>query len=47
MNEIKTQGLVKDYRGRCVVNEVSLNVAQGEVIGLLAPMVLEKQPHFI
>ncbi|MGC6367034.1 MAG: LPS export ABC transporter ATP-binding protein [Candidatus Marinamargulisbacteria bacterium] len=37
MNEIKTQGLVKDYRGRCVVNEVSLNVAQGEVIGLLGP----------
>ncbi len=31
------QGLVKAYRGRRVVNDVALNVAQGEIVGLLGP----------
>ncbi len=35
--EIKTNQLVKKYKGRCVVNEVSLHVSEGEVIGLLGP----------
>jgi lipopolysaccharide export system ATP-binding protein len=30
-------GLVKAYRGRRVVNDVALNVAQGEIVGLLGP----------
>lgn len=32
---IEVQNLVKIYRGRRVVNEVNLNVAAGEVVGLL------------
>jgi len=32
-----TQGLVKAYRGRRVVNKVSLTVQPGEVVGLLGP----------
>jgi lipopolysaccharide export system ATP-binding protein len=29
--------LVKRYRGRAVVHDVSLDVAQGEIVGLLGP----------
>jgi lipopolysaccharide export system ATP-binding protein len=35
--EIRTEGLVKCYRGRPVVNGISLEVRQGEVVGLLGP----------
>jgi lipopolysaccharide export system ATP-binding protein len=31
------EGLVKAYRGRTVVNEVSLGLHQGEIVGLLGP----------
>lgn len=31
------EGLVKVYRGRRVVNDVALRVAQGEIVGLLGP----------
>ena len=34
---LETDGLVKSYKGRCVVNRVSLRVERGEVIGLLGP----------
>lgn len=34
---IKAQGLVKSYRGRTVVDGVSLTVDKGEVVGLLGP----------
>lgn len=37
MAELKVDKLVKIYRGRKVVNTVSLNVQSGEVIGLLGP----------
>jgi lipopolysaccharide export system ATP-binding protein len=30
-------GLKKSYRKRCVVNNVSVNIRQGEIIGLLGP----------
>ena len=34
---IKTQDLVKRYRQRTVVNNVSIEVGQGEIVGLLGP----------
>ena len=37
MKEIKVEHLVKKYKGRTVVDDVSLNVKQGEIIGLLGP----------
>jgi len=35
--EIRTDGLIKIYSKRRVVDEVSINVHQGEVVGLLGP----------
>lgn len=34
---IHTQDLVKSYKGRTVVNTVSVSVKQGEIVGLLGP----------
>lgn len=34
---LRTENLVKKYRGRAVVNDVSVNVKQGEIVGLLGP----------
>jgi lipopolysaccharide export system ATP-binding protein len=34
---LHSQGLVKRYRKRTVVNDVSINVKQGEIVGLLGP----------
>jgi lipopolysaccharide export system ATP-binding protein len=34
---LRSQGLVKIYRKRKVVNEVSVQVSQGEIVGLLGP----------
>ena len=34
---LSAEGLVKMYRGRKVVNDVALRVAQGEIVGLLGP----------
>jgi lipopolysaccharide export system ATP-binding protein len=36
-SEIHTSKLIKSYRNRTVVNEVSINVNQGEIVGLLGP----------
>ncbi|MBU6430680.1 MAG: ATP-binding cassette domain-containing protein, partial [Cyanobacteria bacterium REEB65] len=36
-SSIRTDRLVKIYRGRRVVNEVSITVRQGEIVGLLGP----------
>ena len=36
-SEIHTDRLVKSYRNRIVVNQVSINVKQGEIVGLLGP----------
>ena len=34
---LRTEGLVKKYGKRTVVNNVSINVKQGEIVGLLGP----------
>jgi lipopolysaccharide export system ATP-binding protein len=34
---ITTENLIKSYRSRTVVNQVSINVKQGEIVGLLGP----------
>jgi len=34
---VRTEKLVKSYRGRTVVNEVDVNVRPGEIVGLLGP----------
>lgn len=34
---IRTENLVKKYKNRTVVNEVSINFHQGEIVGLLGP----------
>jgi lipopolysaccharide export system ATP-binding protein len=36
-NTLRTEKLVKSYRSKRVVNEVSIEVHQGEVVGLLGP----------
>src|SRR5215472_17779543 len=37
MHTLATEEIGKSYRGRSVVNGVSLHVSQGEVVGLLGP----------
>ena len=37
MHLLETQGLVKEYGGKRVVNSVDINVKRGEVVGLLGP----------
>lgn len=37
ISEIHTRDLVKIYRNRTVVNQVSVSVKQGEIVGLLGP----------
>src|SRR5439155_1418849 len=36
-SRLEAQGLVKTYKGRRVVNDVSVDLAQGEIVGLLGP----------
>jgi lipopolysaccharide export system ATP-binding protein len=37
MSELKAYNLVKEYKKRVVVNDVSITVKQGEIVGLLGP----------
>ena len=37
MMELRAENLVKKYKGRSVVNQVSVSVKQGEIVGLLGP----------
>lgn len=37
MHTLRTENLVKKYGGRTVVNQVSIDVTQGEIVGLLGP----------
>ncbi|MBI4115889.1 MAG: LPS export ABC transporter ATP-binding protein [Candidatus Omnitrophica bacterium] len=34
---LETRQLVKSYRGRTVVNRVTINISRGEIVGLLGP----------
>ena len=34
---LRSENLVKKYGKRTVVNQVSINVKQGEIVGLLGP----------
>lgn len=34
---LRAENLTKSYRGRCVVNNISIVVAAGEIVGLLGP----------
>ena len=36
-NSLRAENLKKSYRGRCVVNNVSIVVSPGEIVGLLGP----------
>ncbi|MDC1331324.1 LPS export ABC transporter ATP-binding protein [bacterium] len=35
--ELRAENLIKKYKGRSVVNQVSVSVKQGEIVGLLGP----------
>lgn len=37
MKTLRTEGLIKAYRKRRVVNEISIELKQGEIVGLLGP----------
>jgi len=37
MNLLETQELTKSYKGRCVANQVSIQISRGEIVGLLGP----------
>ena len=37
MMELRAENLIKKYKGRSVVNQVSVSVKQGEIVGLLGP----------
>ena len=37
MNEIRTEKLAKQYGGRVVARDISINVRAGEIVGLLGP----------
>ena len=43
---LRTENLIKKYKGRAVVNDVSVNVQQGEIVGLLGPNGAGKTTNF-
>ena len=45
-SRLEAQHLVKAYKGRRVVNDVSLDLAQGEIVGLLGPNGVGKTTSF-
>ena len=47
MLKLAANHITKKYGKRKVVDDVSIEVSQGEIVGLLGQMVLEKQHLFI
>ena len=45
--ELRTENVVKVYRSRTVVNEVSVNVRQGEIVGLQLEDRMELGAHIV
>ena len=44
MNMIKVQGLHKSIKGKAILKGISFEVAEGECVALIGPMVLGR-PH--
>lgn len=44
---LRAENLIKRYGKRTVVNNVSINVHQGEIVGLLVETVQERPHRFI
>ena len=44
---LRTEDLVKKYKTRTVVNHVSINVKQGEIVGLLGPQWSWENDYFL
>ncbi|MFW6132156.1 MAG: ATP-binding cassette domain-containing protein, partial [Candidatus Aminicenantaceae bacterium] len=36
-NSLEAKNLVKSYKGKVVVDDISINVKRGEIVGLLGP----------
>jgi len=47
MLKLQAVDLSKTYRGRKVVDDVELEIGQGEVVGLLGPMAQARRRRFI
>ncbi len=44
---LKADHLVKTFNGRKVVNDVSINIRKGEIVGLLGPNGAGKEYHLL
>ena len=46
-SKIEVMNLIKDFGKKRVINDLSLNIQAGEIVGLLGPNGAGKQQHFI
>ncbi len=45
--KLKAESIFKSYKGRKVVNDISIEVNQGEIVGLLGPNGAGKTTSFL